>query len=137
MIAYIDSSIVVRHLFGEGHHPVRLSEISIGISSELLRLECLRTLDRFRLRGKREEQQYLEASSALNEILSRIHLIEMSRSILHRAGEPFTKPIATLDAIHLATCLIFAENSPTAPTLCSYDKELLTAAQFMGLSVRG
>ena len=49
MIAYIDSSVLLRIVLGQADRLDEFSRIRVGIGSSLVEVECLRTLDRLRL----------------------------------------------------------------------------------------
>src|SRR5688572_32535081 len=51
MIAYLDSSVLLRILLGQKDALAEWREIDTGIGSALVEVECLRTLDRLRPRG--------------------------------------------------------------------------------------
>lgn len=52
MIAYIDSSVFMRHLLGQPNALAEFSEVNRPIANKLLKAEELRTLDRLRIRGR-------------------------------------------------------------------------------------
>ena len=49
MNAYVDSSVVLRVVLGELDRLPSWHRIDLAVSSELVRVECLRTLDRARI----------------------------------------------------------------------------------------
>ena len=49
MRAYVDSSVVLRVALGEADKLTEWTRITDPISSELIRIECLRTLDRAKM----------------------------------------------------------------------------------------
>jgi hypothetical protein len=51
MRVYVESSLVLRVVLGEKGRLLAWSRISHPITSEITRVECLRTLDRLRLEG--------------------------------------------------------------------------------------
>ena len=58
-------------------------------------------------------------------------------TVLSRAGEPLPTPLGTLDAIHLATALIWRERMGALPTMATHDGALGVAARTFGFDVRG
>ena len=50
MIAYFDSSVILRVVLGQPQALAEWKRIRTGIASALVEVECLRTLDRLRLR---------------------------------------------------------------------------------------
>ncbi len=49
MIAYLDSSVVLRVVLGQRGSLREWKAVETGVASALLEVECLRTLDRLRL----------------------------------------------------------------------------------------
>ncbi len=61
----------------------------------------------------------------------------LSYRLLSRASEPMPMPIGTLDAIHLATALIWRDRLGPLPQLVTHDAALGAAARGFGFEVRG
>ena len=66
--------------------------------------------------------------------LSRTSLIELSQSVLQRALEPLTRPVRTLDALHLAS-IHFLTEQRLRPGLATYDQRLAETAHAMGIEL--
>jgi uncharacterized protein len=136
VIVYVDSSVLLRIVL---HQPKRLREwrrISRAISSELIRLECLRTIDRARIRLGLPDSEVSRLRSAMLEQLDGFELVEIDAPILDRAAQPFPTLLGSLDAVHLATALRVADQEKSL-TVASHDGELSTAARSMGFAVIG
>jgi predicted nucleic acid-binding protein len=56
----------------------------------------------------------------------------MSTEVLSRAREPFTAPLRTLDALHLATCA-FAQQAFGTVTVATYDDRLRAGARALSV----
>jgi hypothetical protein len=52
VIAYVDSSVVLRVVLGQPGKLAEWKSIVTGVASGLVEVECLRTLDRLRVAGK-------------------------------------------------------------------------------------
>ena len=135
MSVYIDSSVVLRIVLGERAPLREWSKIRSAISSEIIRVECLRVLDRLRTMGALDERELSRRRATAIEILSGFELVRVNRAVLDRAAEPFPTLIRTLDAIHLASALLVHARAPTR--LATHDAELATAARAVGLRVIG
>jgi predicted nucleic acid-binding protein len=133
---YLDSSVVVRILFGEPDPLAIWTRIERPVSSELLGVECLRTLDRLRLRDHLDGRLFGERRRAMLEVIAAIETVPLEGSILERAGDPFPTSIGTLDAIHLATALAIRDDLP-GMIFATHDDELGLAASSMGFDVQG
>lgn len=59
------------------------------------------------------------------------------RAVLRRAGEPFSTPLGTLNAIHLATALQWRDATEAELAVATHDRALATAARASGLMVVG
>ena len=125
---YIDSSIALALLLREISYGVITDEYEDLLASELLELECRRTLDRIRIQEGLPDAQIAELLSDLDLILSSIRIVQLSAPIIKRAKGSFPTVIRSLDALHLAT----AELSNVSVFL-SRDKQQATAAKAMGL----
>jgi predicted nucleic acid-binding protein len=133
---YIDSSVVVRIVFGEPDPLAIWSQIERPVSSELLGIECLRTLDRVRLRDRLDGRVFGERRRAMLDVIAAIEVVPLEASILERAGDPFPTSLGTLDAIHLASALAIRDELP-GMVFATHDDELGLAASSMGFDVQG
>ena len=70
-------------------------------------------------------------------LLEEIEVVEPTRTILARASLPLPTPIGTLDAIHLATAMLWRESSASDLTFATHDSALGIAARANGFRVVG
>jgi predicted nucleic acid-binding protein len=136
LIAYIDSSIVVRLVFGQPEALAEWDGIERGLSSALLRVECLRVVDQARIRFRLPDLEIARRRAAMIELLEAIELVPLDSSVLDRAGEPFPTSLGTLDALHLATALAIRDEIPSV-MLATHDESLGLAAASLGFEVHG
>jgi predicted nucleic acid-binding protein len=137
MIAYLDTSVLLRLILGQ---PDRLAEwpsIRTGIASAILEVECLRTLDRFRLQHALSDEDLASRREAVFRLLRSMYLIEPTPSVLARASQPLPTALGTLDAIHLATALIWRDRVDGELVMATHDRALATAARSCGFLVIG
>jgi len=137
LIAYLDSSVLLRLVLGE---PGRLHEwkaVETGVSSVIAEVECLRTLDRLRLRGALSVAELAARRQAVLRLLESVELVQLAHQVLRRAADPFPTPLGTLDAIHLATALAWRDERKTTLVLATHDAQLALAAAASGLDVIG
>jgi predicted nucleic acid-binding protein len=78
MLAYLDSSVLLRVIFGEPAALPEFSSIEYAVSSELTQVECLRTIDRARLRLGLTDEDVALRSRAVFEALRRLELVPLS-----------------------------------------------------------
>lgn len=136
MNVYVDSSVLLRVVLGE---PGRLRiwpKITTAVSSELIVLECLRTIDRARLRLGLDDDHVATRRAAILEAIEGFTLVPLSAAVLERAADPFPTIVGSLDAIHLTSALL-ARDEFDALTLATHDRELAVAARAEGFRVHG
>lgn len=137
MIAYIDSSVVLRVVLGQTDRLREWGRITHGIGSGLLEVECLRTLDRFRLAGKLSVDESVRRRETVFRILEGLELVELTSAVLRRAAQPMATPLGSLDAIHLATAAMWQEVRGTPLVMATHDSALALAARASGFRVVG
>jgi predicted nucleic acid-binding protein len=123
---YLDSSVALARLFGEGRTPRVSIWAEALVSSRLLEYEVW---NRIHARGAGAV-----LAGAVEALLEPLTFVELSRPVLTRALQPFPTQVRTLDALHLAT-IEFIRREGEAVELASYDNRLLTAAQMLGIVV--
>ncbi len=137
MIAYIDSSVLLRQLFGERNALAEWRSIEAAYASRLLPLEVGRTIDRCRLLGTIDDEQVADLHDESRRVLRSIEILAVTERILARATGPMPTVIGSLDAIHLATALDVARTLSAPLVVATHDVQLATAARASGLSVCG
>ncbi len=137
MRAYLDSSVVLRHVLGQPNALGEWSRLDSGVTSALTQLECLRTLDRRRLHGVLSVDEVAASRAATFDLLSRLIRIDLSPAVLSRAADPFPTPLGTLDALHLSSALLWRDEEAADLVLATHDSELARAAKACGLPAIG
>ena len=137
MIAYIDSSVLLRVVLAQPDALPEWHSIKHGVSSRLILTESLRTLDRLRVRARFTDVEVARRRAVLLEVVERLELIDIDDSVLQRAAQPMPTELGTLDAIHLASALLWSAAMRTDLTMATHDAALAVAAQAHGLRVVG
>lgn len=137
MIAYVDASAAIRVLFGAPHAYAGWREIDRAVTSTLVEVECLRMVDRLRLRGVLDDEQLAVRRAAVFAFLSQSELVEVDAEVLRRAASPLPTELGSLDAIHLASAMMWREATGEAIQLLTHDLQLARAARSVGLEVLG
>ena len=138
MIAYLDTSALLRIVLREsGSLDKEVRSWDGLVSSELLAVESLRTIDRLRLQGDLSTEEAASRRETATDWLEAVDLVLLRRPILARAAEPFPTPLGTLDALHLATALVWRDRMHQALVMATHDRDLALAARSFGLDVRG
>jgi predicted nucleic acid-binding protein len=135
--AYLDSSVVLRLLLGQPDALAEWEEVETGVASALVEVECLRTLDRLRLMGAISDDDLAERRAAVFGLMAAMEVVEVTRSVLARASQPLPTALGTLDALHLATALLWREQSDAELALATHDAALGRAARASGFAVIG
>lgn len=137
MIAYVDSSVVLRHVLGQPGGLAEWGGITRGVTSGLLEVECLRTIDRLRTSGALQAEDSVARREAVYRIMESLEIVELSPAILRRAGQAMATPLGTLDAIHLSTAEMWREVRGEEPLMATHDQALALAARASGFRVIG
>lgn len=137
MIAYLDSSTILRIVLGQTNALKEWRSITQGVASALVEVECLRTLDRLRLAEGLTDAEIAARRETVFRLLEAIEVVELTRPILSRAAQPLPTALGTLDAIHLATALLWKERTRADLVMATHDEGLATASRASGLRVVG
>jgi predicted nucleic acid-binding protein len=168
VIAYVDASVLLRVALGQPDSLPEWSTIDRGVSSALVTIESLRTLDRLRLKAKLADADVAERRAKVLELIASLETVGTlaklaspqrnhvgSASLAQRLFAPlcgrtssmagrktcFNRHVAghrrCLDAIHLATALLWRETTGEDLTMATHDRALAIAAEAHGLRVAG
>ena len=123
---YLDSSVALVHLFGEGKSPPPALWREPQISGRLLEYELWNRIHARGLAGS-----YNDSASAL---IAQVTLVELSPAVLARALQPFPLSVGTLDGLHIAT-IEFLRRRGHFIELASYDNRLTSYARALGIAI--
>jgi predicted nucleic acid-binding protein len=137
MIAYVDASVLLRVALRQPDALPEWREIQQGVASALIMTESLRTLDRLRLRAKLSDEEVASHRATILQLIASLELVEIDAVVLDRAAQPMPTELGTLDAIHLATALLWKDMSHVELTMATHDSALSLAAKAYGLTVVG
>lgn len=136
MNAYVDSSVLLRIVLGESGAWTGWPTIDRAVSSELIRVECLRTIDRARVQLHLPDDETARRRADVIEALATVDLVALGSPVLDRAAEPFPTSLGSLDALHLATALAIRDQYDDL-VVATHDLALATAARAVGFRVEG
>ena len=137
MIAYVDASVLLRVALGQPDAMPAWSQIRQGVSSALVTIESLRTLDRLRLRIKLADAEVARRRATIFNLIASLEVVDIDSTVLDRASQPMPTELGTLDAIHLATALLWKEMTRENLVMATHDGALALAAEAHGLPVVG
>ena len=124
---YVDTSVVLAHLFAEDRRPPSSFWTETLVSSRLLEYEIWTRLHAREATASRAE--------AAPEVIARISLLELAPLVLTRALDPFPVSVRTLDALHLASCQFLRDRGQRVE-LASYDHRMANAGRALGIPLR-
>lgn len=136
MKAYVDSSVLLRIVLGEKGRLRQWSKVTAAISSELTRLECLRTLDRARIRLGLTDADVSRLRADTLSRLEAFDIVRLDSNVLERASQPLPTLVGSPDAIHLASALMLRGTVPEM-VFATHDADLARAARACGFVVYG
>jgi predicted nucleic acid-binding protein len=137
VIAYFDSSVVVRIVLGQQGQLADWRSMVSVVGSRLVEVECLRTIDRLNVEGRLTTDDTVIRREAIYRMLDRMELVELTSTVLQRASQPMPAPLGTLDAIHLASAMLWKEVKDNDILMATHDRALALAARASGLRVAG
>jgi predicted nucleic acid-binding protein len=137
MKAYLDASVVLRIILRAPKPLTEWPSIEEHISSALLRVECLRTLERLGIEDKIPDEEIARRSNEVRVVIESVRLLTITPAILARAAEPFGTLLKSLDAIHLATAIEWRRQGHADFVFATHDLRLARAAEAVGFPVLG
>jgi uncharacterized protein len=137
MTAYLDSSVLLRIVLRHAEALKEWGAIRHGVASAMVEVECLRTLDRLRLRAGVADREIALRRETVFRLLEAVEVVQPTRAVLARAAQPQPTELGTLDAIHLATAMLWREGTATDLVMATHDVALGTAVRASGLRVVG
>lgn len=123
---YLDTSVALAHLLAEDRSPPESLWQEPLISSRLIEYEMWTRIHARKLARSHGDE--------VRSLLGRIALVELFPPVLARALEPFSKPVRTLDALHLAS-MDFLQKQGQSIILASYDERLINAARTLRIAI--
>lgn len=130
MIAYIETSAILAVVCDEPDGPAVqavLDLVTVGLTSRLTLIECARVMHR--------QQARLPDAARLRTALGALKVLALTDEVLLRAEEPFpVEQLRTLDALHIATAVLAAEEVPDL-AIVALDRRVRQNAHTLDLSV--
>lgn len=141
MAAYFDSSVIVSHLIPDSLR-FKVAELwnahSERTASILVHAECLNVLRRLpKQPGKNVPLSWVnERLGQMEEMMKQIEFIPIDDTVINALrNEPLTSECRSLDALHLASALIFKKHAPPGFAFCTLDASLSLVAKKLGFVV--
>ncbi|MBK9307739.1 MAG: type II toxin-antitoxin system VapC family toxin [Nitrospira sp.] len=136
--AYFDTSVLVKRYVQEaGSSAVRrLLQRFRFLSSSIMPVEAMSAISRRRVSGDLTPRDFLAIRSRLRKDRDYWELVEAGESVLLQAEELVQQAnVRTLDAIHLASAMIFKSESRLTIPFITGDTKQRDAAHLLGFTV--
>ena len=139
MIAYIDSSVLLRIVLRQPSPLEDWDNLTVGVASQLIAVECYRAIDQMWHRGDLTQEDVTEKRTIIGTFVKRLDLWEIDSTILELSSQPLPTPLATLDSIHLSTAMLYraAHRDDGQLYFATHDVALARAARAMHFNVIG
>ena len=137
MILYLDTSVILRVLLRQSDPFDRWGDWKEAYSSELMGVEARRVIDRLRLEVALDDAGVADAHDDLARIEGVLGSIPLTRAVVRRASLPMATAVRTLDALHLASALLFRENRSDSIIFTTHDVQQAVAARALGFECLG
>ena len=135
--AYLDSSVILRVILDEPAQLKEFRQVKQGVSSQITKLECMRTLDRLRHSASATDMEFAELFTIFHKIYMKLILVPVSHSMIDRASQPVGFALKSLDALHLASCQAFQIAHNCRLPLLTHNNKLGFVARAVGIDVMG
>jgi len=137
VIAYVDSSVLLRFVLDQPGSLTELLSFENRVTSLVAEVECLRAVESARQRGLLTAEEAADRRRVTYDQLRRTGRLPVSAAVLRRAGEAYPLPVKSLDAIHLASALLVRERQSSDLVFATHDRQLGRLASVVGLPVIG
>jgi predicted nucleic acid-binding protein len=140
VIAYIDTSVLLRVVLKQDLPLKEWDDLEGGISSSLLAVEGYRTFDQLWHRDELTDSELAEKRILFTTFLPHLEIQPLDERVLELAAQPLPTSLATLDALHLATAMLYRAGQPPDERpiyFATHDVALAVAAKAMHFHVIG
>jgi predicted nucleic acid-binding protein len=137
MIAYVDSSVFLRILLNQKSRLKEFKNLTRPVASLLMKTEVLRTVDRLRVIGQINEDQFIALTAQAYEAFASLEFIRLTDTIVSAAGASQPIALGTLDAIHLVSAMAWRHSKKIDLNFLTHDERLGKAALASGFTVLG
>src|SRR5262249_53331010 len=93
---YVDSPVLLRVALNERGALREWRRIDRPLASELIRLECRRTIDRACIRERLGDRALAQQRAAVLDLLDAVDIVPLDSVVLERAAEPFPTLLGSL-----------------------------------------
>lgn len=135
-LAYVDASVLVRFVLRQKDQLAEWGRFK-PTASTLIVIETMRAIERAQLDRDIDSEQAQDARARASELLEAFDLVEMDRTVVSRAAQPFGARVRALDAIHLATAVLMREREGLSVLATHDGRHFAPTARALGFTVLG
>lgn len=138
--AYLDASVLLRIILKEDHPLDEWDDLELGVASQILHVECLRTLHRLWLHRQLDTAEYEEKVAKATTMIGYLDMVGVDDRVIAGAKGPLPLALTSLDAIHLASAILYRKAQPSDHRpiyFATHDVALARAAKAMHFDVIG
>lgn len=141
MQAYFDSSVILSHLIADAFRFKAAkfwNTYTKRVASILVHAECINVLRRVPKQSRKNipTSWVKESLEELEEMMKEVEFIPVDDVVLEALrNEPLTAECKSLDALHLASALVFKKHAPPGFAFCTFDTNLSLIANKLGFVV--
>lgn len=136
-VFYFDSSVALRILLKEKGISPKLSEVKIAVSSEIIEIELMRTLETACFSQRINQSELASLIPIAMKLIQAISRTPVHRPVIEMARSSFAIPVKSLDAIHIATAEWLRQELGQDIIFWTHDQRQGQAAMTRGFQVRG
>jgi predicted nucleic acid-binding protein len=131
--AYLDASLVLAYFLGGNRELERIPKDRVVGSSRLLWIEVRRTLERAYRENHLDAEDGVRVGRGFDRAARGITRLRLDERVMRRAEASFPVLIRTLDALHLATALVWSGDEPLEETeIWTLDRQMSLCAGALG-----
>jgi predicted nucleic acid-binding protein len=113
-----------------------LTRSTVVATSRVTYVECRAALSRARREGRLQARGESAAARNLDARWGELQVVELDEALTRNAGElTRARPLRALDAIHLASAEVIAEEARDEVTFVCWDRRLWEAAEDSGFGI--
>ena len=137
MNVYLDASPPLHAILRDGPLLADWGRWDFAITTAIFTVESRRTLDRLRVTGIYNDEEFADATMELLAIERSLSFLAVSNEVLQRASRPLPTAVRTLDAIHLASASLIRDEIVPDLVFATHDRQQAIGARALGFEVIG
>jgi len=137
LTVYVDASVIVRFVLEQPGCFERLEQYGDRVTSRISEVECLRAVEAARLRNLLSLDEAADRRRLAYTWVHSMDRLAVTGTVLRRAGDAYPLSIKSLDALHLASALVWRERRAADLVFATHDRQQGRLAAALGFPVVG